>query len=317
MATTARASLEALLRARKLDGTLTSTMPSGGCDPQMLAPTGIEVLDARLRGGLPRGELSELAGPRSSGRTSLLCTMLAAATRRGELAALVDAFDMFDPGSAAASGVELSRLLWIRGQSVSAGPSFASPGPGPTLHPVGPARDYAFRLDRGAAGPTRNPADTPGRGLAGRYDAAIDKALKALNILLQGGGFGFVALDWAEAPAASIRRLPFTTWLRLQRVIEAGSTVCVLVGPEPVARSAGGVTIALKAIQTPISSVKAATPARPNAPVSTDRTQRLLAGLDVEARLIQARPGPDKPVHLSLGAPDLSPGAPHVQRHGG
>ena len=70
-------------------------------------PTGVTALDARLGGGFPRGQLSELVGPRSSGRTSLLLQMLAAATARGELVALVDALDMFDVESAAAAGVDL------------------------------------------------------------------------------------------------------------------------------------------------------------------------------------------------------------------
>jgi len=39
---------------------------------------------------------------------------LAAATARGEAAALVDARDTFDPASAAAHGVDLSHLLWVR-----------------------------------------------------------------------------------------------------------------------------------------------------------------------------------------------------------
>src|SRR5207247_4341682 len=69
-------------------------------------------------GGFPRGQLSELVGPRSSGRTSLLLRLLAAATARGELVALVDALDMLDVESAAAAGIDLDRLLWVRGHVV-------------------------------------------------------------------------------------------------------------------------------------------------------------------------------------------------------
>jgi RecA/RadA recombinase len=63
--------------------------------------------------------LSELAGPRSSGRTSLLLQMMAAATARGELIAIVDALDMLDVESAASAGVTLAQLLWIRGHVVT------------------------------------------------------------------------------------------------------------------------------------------------------------------------------------------------------
>jgi hypothetical protein len=65
---------------------------------------------------LRQGAMTELVGPLSSGRTSVLTLCLRAVTRRGAFAALVDVDHAFDPGSAAAAGVELPRLLWVRGQ---------------------------------------------------------------------------------------------------------------------------------------------------------------------------------------------------------
>jgi hypothetical protein len=110
-----RAALESLLRARKLDVTLTAVGPGAApLSPDRAAPTGVAVLDASLGGGLRRGHLSELTGAASSGRTRLAVQMLAAATARGEAAALVDAGDTFDPLSAAAHGVSLPHLLWVR-----------------------------------------------------------------------------------------------------------------------------------------------------------------------------------------------------------
>jgi hypothetical protein len=76
-------------------------------------PTGIAPLDA-LTGGLPRGAISEIFGPTSSGRTSTMISILAEATAAEEVCALIDGNDAFDPKSAAAAGVELSRLLWVR-----------------------------------------------------------------------------------------------------------------------------------------------------------------------------------------------------------
>src|SRR5438034_9286136 len=105
----ARAGLESLLRVRQLDRTLTTALPSiDPRDESALAPSGISALDARLSGGFPRGQLSELVGSRSSGRTSLLLHMLAAATARGELVAVVDALDLLDGDSAATAGVDLA-----------------------------------------------------------------------------------------------------------------------------------------------------------------------------------------------------------------
>src|SRR5581483_7801039 len=78
-----------------------------------LVRTGVSEVDAAT-GGLPRGGLTEIFGSASSGRTSLLISILATATERQEICALVDAEDAFDPPSAAAAGVRLDRLLWIR-----------------------------------------------------------------------------------------------------------------------------------------------------------------------------------------------------------
>lgn len=72
-------------------------------------------LDARLGGGLPRGALSVVTGAQGGGRRRLAVMALAAASRRGRPVAWVDgAGDVYPPGLAGA-GVELSRLLWVRG----------------------------------------------------------------------------------------------------------------------------------------------------------------------------------------------------------
>lgn len=60
------------------------------------------------------GEIVEIVGRPSSGRTSLLTASLASITGRGAVAALVDTDDVFDPCSAARAGVDVRRLLWVR-----------------------------------------------------------------------------------------------------------------------------------------------------------------------------------------------------------
>jgi hypothetical protein len=86
--------------------------PAGPAGPR--ASTGLAPLDALLDGGFPRGQLVELVGPRTSGRTRVLLGTLAGATARGGWAALVDGTDSLDPAAAAAVGVPLGRLLWVR-----------------------------------------------------------------------------------------------------------------------------------------------------------------------------------------------------------
>ncbi len=270
-----RTDLEALLRDRKLDHTLATgaARPAGEREP---VPTGIAPLDARLEGGLPRGQISEIVGPRSSGRTTVLFSTLAGATRRGELVVLVDALDMFDPPSAAAAGIVFDRLLWIRGEAVHAAP----------------AAD-AWRPE--------------GRGRArSRVEVVLDRAVKAVNLVLQAGGFGVVVLDLADAPPPLVRRLPFTTWMRLQCVLEGSETACLLIAPEPVARSAGGMTLALTRIMDgtrtagSVPRVAGSDLAPAAAPAGSGRgpaatRSRLLAGLHIEARVIHARAAHDAP----------------------
>jgi hypothetical protein len=79
--------------------------------------SGLEPID-NLTGGLPRGGLTELVGPASSGRTALTLAILAAMTAREEACAWVDAQDAFDPLSAWAAGTELERLLWVRCRNI-------------------------------------------------------------------------------------------------------------------------------------------------------------------------------------------------------
>jgi recombination protein RecA len=76
-------------------------------------PIGIPEVD-RLVGGLPRGAITEILGPASSGRTTLLHSLLATSTGSQEVCALVDGSDSFDATSAAAAGVDFDRLLWVR-----------------------------------------------------------------------------------------------------------------------------------------------------------------------------------------------------------
>jgi recombination protein RecA len=78
-----------------------------------LVSWGIPEIDARV-GGLPRGALTEVCGTPGSGKTSLLISVLAARTGAGEVCALVDARDSFDPANAQAAGVALKQLLWVR-----------------------------------------------------------------------------------------------------------------------------------------------------------------------------------------------------------
>lgn len=214
----ARAAVEALLRERKLDRTLTSTLPER-LGEDAVAPLDSEGLNRALAGGLPRGQVSEVVGPSSSGRTSVAWAALAAASRRGESIALIDTFDRFDPPTAQACGINLSKLLWVRGQAVS---------------------KTAAAID-----PTWMPGVRAVNGPGTFVERVIDRAIKALNLVVQSGVCTLVVLDFIDVPATALRRLPASTWFRIERAIEGSDTAVLILGAQPIARSAGGRSIVM------------------------------------------------------------------------
>jgi hypothetical protein len=104
--------LEELLRDRRL----LEAPPLRTDRPLDRFPCGTPAVDALLGGGFARGQVSEIYGPRSSGRTGLALALVAHATQAGALAAWVDATDSLDPATAARAGLDLPRLLWVRGE---------------------------------------------------------------------------------------------------------------------------------------------------------------------------------------------------------
>jgi len=94
-----------------------SPRPLQSCE---LVSCGVDEVNGVLGGGLPLGAIVEFTGPPSSGRTTLALSTLAGVTREGHCCAYVDACDALDPLSAAAVGVDLPRMLWVRPRQTSA-----------------------------------------------------------------------------------------------------------------------------------------------------------------------------------------------------
>jgi recA bacterial DNA recombination protein len=81
---------------------------------QKFAALPVPALLRLLETGLSRGIIAEVNGRRSTGRTSACLHILAQATARGEICAVIDLNDSFHPASAAGAAVELDRVLWVR-----------------------------------------------------------------------------------------------------------------------------------------------------------------------------------------------------------
>jgi RecA/RadA recombinase len=81
--------------------------------PDLFA-TGVAEVDAVLGGGVPRGSITEVSGAASTGKTSFGLSAVGSITRSGAACAWIDVSDALSPECAAAAGVELKRLLWLR-----------------------------------------------------------------------------------------------------------------------------------------------------------------------------------------------------------
>jgi recA bacterial DNA recombination protein len=218
--------------------------------PEMVS-SGIPAIDS-LTGGLPRGCLTEVCGPASSGRTALLLAALAAATRRGEFCAVVDASDALDPQSVAAAGVDLERLLWVR-----CGEDSPQRERLPRRHPstsLGAGSDVEKRSNQ----INQNSGDRVGRQVGDRVgdrvgprnqkspsENSLEQVLRATDLLLESGGFGLIALDLGDVPPQAARRIPLTTWFRFRRAIEYTSTILLAIEQRPIAGSCSSLLLQL------------------------------------------------------------------------
>ena len=137
------------------------------------------VFDGDLRAGIVGAHQPDAGGHGASHRPRECC-------------ALVDASDAFDPASAAAAGVRLERLLWVR------------------------------------------------------CGGNAEHALKAADLLVQGGGFGLVVMDLADTPPITARRISMTSWFRLRRAVEHTPTVLLVVEQQPHAKTCASLTLEMR-----------------------------------------------------------------------
>src|SRR3954470_19908010 len=174
------------------------------CALPELLPSGIRPVDEVIGGGIPRGGFTEISGPASSGRTALALSILAHATKENSCA-WVDVHDALDAESAAACGVSLQRLLWLRtgGKPVS-----------------------NIRKTKEQKPWTR-----------------LDQALKATDLLLQAGGFCLVVLDMSDVRAEDALRVPLASWYRFRLAAAQARTALILLAQTACAKSSASLAL--------------------------------------------------------------------------
>jgi hypothetical protein len=219
-----------------------------------MVSSGIAALDS-LTGGLPRGCLTEICGSASSGRTTFLLAALAAATRRGEYCAVVDASDALDPHSAAAAGVELDHLLWIRcGDDLPPKPHAISRIPSEESEQGG-TREACPESVEWVGAPSQTAFDVHNGSRQSWH--RLEQVLRATDLLLESGGFGLIILDLGDMPTQAARRIPLTTWFRFRRAIEHTPTILLTIEQHPIAGSCSSLLLQLGASDSAIDELAA------------------------------------------------------------
>ena len=243
--------------------------------PEMVT-SGIPALDA-LTGGLPRGCLTEICGPASSGRTSVMLASLSTATRRGEYCAVIDAGDSLDPHSATAAGIDLDRLLWVRCGENS-----------PRRHPSTSLsqKSSSICFSQGTVGFDGRKKQKTLRS----SEYCLEQVLRATDLLLESGGFGLIILDLADIAPQSARRIPLTTWFRFRRAVEHKPTILLAIEQQPIAGSCSSLLLQLDVLSSQLSVLGSNQFSEdPAARDWTPSHAHLFTQLKIDAELIRSR----------------------------
>lgn len=230
-----------LLRAR-IEASLAPRVPAafttGERYTKPLQATGLAALDRLLGGGLPLGTVCELTGPECSGRTSLALSLLAQVTRGGSACAWIDVADSLDPESAAANGVDLERLLWVR------------------------------------CGET----DTSKRVRRRKPWSRLEQALRAADLVLQAGGFGVIVFDLGSVAPEHALRVPLASWFRFRQGAEKTQSTFLLLSQISCARSCAAVQLRLERIAPQHENQKVLSELRSQAELLRDRNRDFTLG---------------------------------------
>ena len=371
---------------KQLEATLSSRVPAALSPPQRAQPVrvscGAPELDSLLHGGLPIGVLTEFVGPECSGRMTIALAYIGAITRAGSVCAWIDVSDAFDPEHAAANGIDLERLLWVRcgsspqtarqtssqrgnhpvvAAALSTSSSQTRQTGGGSPHPRSEGRDmpeaisamlrehgglYDRQVRReakaiGTPGALNRPLShrseqreeqvnsdrrpaRRGENLAPRCAephprripnlppdkqmplgskksgalasmlrntpwTAIDQALRAADLLLQGGGFGVIVLDLGCVPPEAAWRIPLATWFRFRAACERTRVSLLLLTQHPCARSSAELVVRLETGSLEVEG-KVMTGIRYRATTERSRTQH-----EAEVLPIRKPPQSEKP----------------------
>jgi recombination protein RecA len=123
---------------------------------------------------------------------------------------------------------------------------------------------------------------------------SLDQSLRAADLIIQGGGFGFIALDLSDVAPETVRHVPLNAWFRFRRAVEDTATVLLLLEQESNAKTCASLVLhmngeAARWSETAAESVEmASTGISPRARASLPHA-RLLDGADARAEMLHTR----------------------------
>ena len=112
----------------------------------------------------------------------------------------------------------------------------------------------------------------------------IDQCLQATDLLLQGGGFGLIAIDLSVLPPKSVRYVPLNVWFRFRRAVENTSTIVLLVDQESNAGTCA--SLILRLASEPARWLE---PQARRAAFPANSCACLLDGAQIQAQLVRSR----------------------------
>jgi recombination protein RecA len=113
----------------------------------------------------------------------------------------------------------------------------------------------------------------------------VDQALHVTDLLIQGGGFGLIALDLGDTPPHVVRYIPMQVWFRLRRAVEHTPTIFLVVEQESNIKTCASLILGLHTQETRWTATAG----------STDDTSRLhspgclLDGWKVRAEILRSQ----------------------------